>query len=236
MITLYQFACAYEQPFSVSPFCAKTEAYLRLAGLDYTTRDADPRRAPLGKAPYIAAPGIDGLLADSQAIIEWCKATHGDVLDADLTDAQHAHGHAVRILVENRTYFLLLHTRWVTPEGWRDQHQVLRHMVPPIAKSFLPTVLRRGVRRQLHEQGVGRHSQAERDAMAVADVTALAHLLRDDFVVGPSVTSYDCALYGQLAGALATYVDNALKTAVSSSPTLMAWLRRMDEKLGWERR
>ena len=41
----------------MSPFCAKLEAYLRLAEVPYETRSADIRKAPRGKAPYVEYEG-----------------------------------------------------------------------------------------------------------------------------------------------------------------------------------
>ncbi len=98
MITLHQFAPAYGSHFSVSPFAAKLESYLRLAKIEYETAPGDPIKAPRGKIPYV---NIDGaLIGDSGLIIERLKKSHGDPLDGDLSGDDHALGHLVRRTLE----------------------------------------------------------------------------------------------------------------------------------------
>jgi hypothetical protein len=53
MIKLYQFKPALDLP-NASPFCMKLEIYLRMANLPYEiVLNADSRKAPKGKLPYI---------------------------------------------------------------------------------------------------------------------------------------------------------------------------------------
>lgn len=232
MIQLFQFPKAYGRPFSVSPFCAKLEAYFRLAKIDYKSRGADPRKAPKGKAPYIEFEGKTW--GDSQLIVEWCKTRFGDPLDGELTAEQHGIGHALRITAENSLYFALVYSRWIDDACWPDQKKVLQGFVPAFLKGILPGMLRKGVRKQLQQQGIGRHSKAEIYELAAADIQALAAVLGDSpFFLGERPTSYDCAIYGPIAGGLATPADNGITRSLKAQQRLVDWVARMDEALGW---
>ncbi len=232
MIQLFQFPAAFDRPFSLSPFCAKLEAYFRLAKVDYKNRGADPRKSPKGKAPYVEIAGK--VFGDSHLIIEWCKEEFGDPLDGELTAEQHAIGHTLRITVENSLYFALVYSRWIDPACWPDQQRVLKSLVPKLLSGFLPQILRKGVVKQLNQQGTGRHTQAEIYQMAAADIGAVAGVLgTKDFLLGDQPTSYDCAVYGQIGAGLATPADNGVTAVIKSHQNLVDWVARMDQALDW---
>ncbi len=232
MITLYQFPPAFDRPYSLSPFCAKLEAYLRLANVEHTVAEANPQRAPKGKAPYIRHDG--GVLGDSSLIIEWCKTRFGDPLDGALDDEQRATGHLIQRTVEEHLYFALVYSRWLDDPGWVHQKPAIASMVPAAVRWFLPGLLRRQVAKTLRAQGVARHQLDEIYAAGAADLEALARVLGDaPFLLGEAPTSYDCAAWGQVVGILTTRSDNALTRAVRSQPNLVAWVERMTERIGW---
>ena len=71
MIKLYQFEPAFGLP-NASAFCMKVETYLRMARLPYEiARNADIRKAPKGKMPYIEDKGQ--VIADSGFIVAGCS-------------------------------------------------------------------------------------------------------------------------------------------------------------------
>src|SRR5687768_686806 len=75
-----------------SPFCTKLETYLRMTRISHEIRDADLRKAPKGKVPYV---DIDGkLIGDTRLIIDYLNRKHTNALDSHLTPEQHAIGHA----------------------------------------------------------------------------------------------------------------------------------------------
>jgi glutathione S-transferase len=54
---------------NVSPFCLKAEMLMTQLGLDYDMEvQADPRKAPKGKLPYLIADGRE--ISDSELIVE----------------------------------------------------------------------------------------------------------------------------------------------------------------------
>ena len=105
---------------NMGPFCIKLETYLRMAGWGYEWQRSDFRRAPKGKIPYVS---LDGeLVGDSQLImqrLERSRAAAGQAtLDAWLDDRQRAIGHSVRRMLDEATYFALIHLRWTDDGGW----------------------------------------------------------------------------------------------------------------------
>src|SRR6478609_8917732 len=118
MITLHQFGPAFSLR-TASPFGLKLEAYMKLAGIPYRVEnfDGNPSKAPKGKIPFIT--DDDGRkLGDSALIIQHLIAKHGDKLDAHLTPAERAVGHALRRMTEEALYFAVLYSRWVDDAGF----------------------------------------------------------------------------------------------------------------------
>jgi glutathione S-transferase len=228
MITLYQTPEAWGTP-NLSPFCVKLESYLRMTGLPYQIKPADLRKAPKGKVPYIE---IDGkLMGDSQFIIEYLKSTQGDTLDANLTPEQQAVGHTVRRMLEESTYWHIVYMRWVDDAGWKAYLPVLETMLPVVVGNIMLPVLRRKMMSVLHGQGTGRHSFEEVQALARADITALATLLGDKpFLLGDAPTSYDATVYAFLVGLIAFPLESELKHHTLSQANLVEYCARFKSR------
>ena len=174
-IVVHQYAPAFGAP-SGSPFCVKLTTWLNMADIDYTSEVLwDPRRAPQGKLPYIT----DGTttVADSDVVIAHLREERGIALDEHLTPAQAAHAHALKRMIEESLYFVLVRLRWMTDDGWPLVKAAYFGAIPAPLRWIVPGVARRQVRRDLHGQGYGRHALSAVDAMGVADVDAIAAAL-----------------------------------------------------------
>ena len=224
MIKLYQFPPAYDLP-NMSPFCMKVEVYLRMADIEYETRPFNPRQAPNGKAPYIQHDGR--YITDSSCIIRYLKETFGDPLDADLTPHQRALGHLAQRTLEEHTYWAELYGRWCDDAGWTMIREVLKKVIPAAAQFIALPLIRRGVKKSCHGQGLSRHPPEEIFARAIRDVDAIAELLgANPFLLGDQPTSYDATLYSYLAQFIKTPFDNPLHTHCQQHPTLSAYVDR----------
>ncbi|MEM1032027.1 MAG: glutathione S-transferase family protein [Myxococcota bacterium] len=198
MILLYQFGPAFGLP-SISPFCTKVEAYLRMTGTGYRVQRSDPRRAPKGKLPVID--DGENVITDSGFIIEHCKLAMRRDPDDGLDAAARAVGLATRRMLEEHFHWALLYARWIDPAGWEGGFRdAVRAMVPRGLKTVAPAQLRRRVRASLSNQGLGRHDAAEVYALGVSDLDATAdlldgrrYLLRDD-----APTSFDATVHAFL--------------------------------------
>jgi glutathione S-transferase len=228
MIQLYQFEPAFGLP-NASPFCMKVETYLRMVALPFEVPPAslrDLRNAPKGKLPYIK--DGDKTLADSTFIINHLKQTYGDRLDGWLSAQQHAVALAFQRLIEENLYWALVHTRWVEPEGWAQTRVVFFAKMPAPLRWFVPSLARRGLIKQMHSHGMGRHSEAEIHAIGKRDITALADFLADKpFFMGDQPCSLDATAYGFLANLIWPPVESALKQHALKYPQLEAYCQRM---------
>jgi hypothetical protein len=99
--------------YTWSPFVTKIEARLRFAGLTYETQAGSLRTAPRGKIPYLEVSQADSpasrIISDSTLII---KDLVKDELVADinacLNASERTYDLALRALLEDRLYFLLV--------------------------------------------------------------------------------------------------------------------------------
>lgn len=228
MITLYQYEPAFGLP-NASPFCMKLETWLRMAGLPFEAPPVNLRdlgKAPKGKMPYIRDGG--NTLADSTLIIDHLKLTYGDRLDGWLSAEQQAVALAFQRLIEENLYWAVVHTRWAEPEGWAQTKGAFFAKMPLPLKWLVPTLARRGLLKQMHGHGMGRHSQAEIHAIGQRDITALADFLGDKpYFMGNEPCSLDATAYAFLANLIEAPVESALKHHAMKFAPLQAYCQRM---------
>lgn len=228
MIKLYQYDPAFGLP-NASPFCMKLETWLRMAGLPFEIPVAtlrDLRQAPKGKMPYVEDQGRT--LADSTFIIDYFKATYGDRLDAWLSAEQRAIALAFQRLIEENLYWALVHTRWLEPQGWERTRIAFFAKLPLPLKWIVPALARRGLMKEMHGHGMGRHSEAEIHAIGKRDITALADFLGDKpYFMGTEPCSLDATVYAFLANLVWAPVESVLKQHTIQYPQLEAYCLRM---------
>jgi glutathione S-transferase len=224
VIRLHVFASSWA--INPSPFCLKIETYCRLAKIPFDLVPSMPFRAPRGKLPFMT----DGkrVVPDSGLIIEHLARTRGIDLDARLDSDQRAIGHLVRRTCEESLYFVLVYSRWIDPAGWQVVEPVFFGSLPPVVRTIVPVLARRGVRRSLIGQGYGRHRIEEVYALGGADLAAIAGVLgKSKFAAGPQPSSFDAGVYGVLANIIAAPVDTPLKQAALRHPELCDYVSRV---------
>jgi glutathione S-transferase len=211
---------------SMSPFCMKLECWLRMADIPFEIRRPDMRRAPRGKIPYVEL--ADGRpMGDSQLVIEHLTKEHGVTMDAHLSPTQRATARAVRRMLEEATYFIGIHDRWVDDAGWVATKAAFGGFLPKVAVPFLPFI-RRGVKRTVHGQGTSRHDRATIDAMAIADWDAIATLLGEGpYFFGEKATTIDAVIFAFHEAVRAHPTPTALKAHLAHIPALVAHHERM---------
>ena len=96
---------------------------------------------------------------------------------------------------------------------------------------FRPIVqglIRRKVAKSLKLQGLGRHTRAERDALAIADINALASLLGDKaFLMGEKPCGADATVFAFVASFLTPVFGTQIRTAAERHPNLAAYNDRI---------
>lgn len=228
MIKLYQYEPVWGLP-NASPFCMKLETYLRMAQLPFVSPQfslPNMGHAPKGKLPYIK----DGSkpLADSTLIIDYLKTTYGERLDGWLSAEQRAVALAFQRLMEENLYWAVVYTRWMEPQGWAATKEAFFGKLPAPLRWIIPALARRGMRRQLNGQGMGRHSAEEIHAIGQRDITALAEFLGDKpYFMGSEPCSLDATAYAFLANILWAPVVSELLLHGEKYPQLEAYCWRM---------
>lgn len=231
MITLHQFGPAFTLR-TASPFGLKLEAYMRLSGIPYRVEDfaGNPSKAPKGKIPYIT--DDDGRkLGDSALIIEHLVEKYGDKLDAHLTPAERAAGHALRRMTEEGLYFAILYSRWIDDAGFAVVGPVFFATMPAPLRPVVGLLVRRSTRNTLLAQGTGRHTPEQVYALGRADLQALSDALGDKpFFLGEKPTSYDAAIYGALHNLMKVPTGTPLTAFACALPNLVAFCERVTKR------
>jgi glutathione S-transferase len=228
MLTLYQFPRFWGIP-NPSPFCLKLETYLRLAKVPYevaaTTAMA---KTPKGKLPFVIDDNIR--LADTSLIIDHLKKQYGNPLDSNLTAMQKAQGIMLQRAMEEHLYFVIVYFRWLTPDFFNYIKGHFFKKMPAILRLFVPALIQRMVRKQLHYQGIARHSEAEIMELVKPDIDALVTILgTQKFVFGDQPSSFDASVFAMLLSILRPTVPNPLKAYVGQFSTLTTYTDRVFE-------
>jgi glutathione S-transferase len=92
-------------------------------------------------------------------------------------------------------------------------------------------MVQKQIRRDLHGQGIGRHTDAEINAMAVDDLRALSeHLGDNQYFMGATPTSYDATAYGFLTNILRAPFELPVQAEIDKLPNLAAYCERLDKQ------
>src|SRR5215472_7967718 len=222
MIKLVQFPRMLGLP-NPSPFCIKVEVLLKMAGLAYECEFVgNPGRGPKGKLPAIVD---DGEFIGDSEIIRWHLERKYNVdFDKGLGASERAIGHAFARMAEERTYWVLVYSRWIEEANWRQFRDKLFLGMPGFLRAILGPLVRKKVRRMLRAHGLGLHSRDEIYAMGAKDVDAIAvQLGAKSFLLGAEPTSADAAVWPYILGTLVPPMESPLKQAMQKHGNLVEY-------------
>ena len=231
MIKLYTFPEAFGLR-NVSPFCLKVEMALAYLGLDFQiVLQADPRKSPKGKLPYI----IDGdvTLADSELILEYLDEKTGGGLYGDLSDEECARGVAFTRLIDDHLYWMLVASRWVDDEWFENVREGFFGALPPLVKQLVSTLARKQVVKTYQLHGLGKHSPEEQAGFARRDFKALESALRgSDYIAGNRLTVYDFGVASLLAGIYDQQPPSWINDVAADFPSVREYAARVQQEIG----
>lgn len=211
-----------------SPFCLKAEILLRLSGLPFKIeRSNDPRVGPMGKLPALR----DGkkLIGDSELIRQHLAVSYGVDFDRFLTAKQRAASHAFARMLEERTYWALVDSRWMSDTNWPVVRDAFFSALPFPARKLVPALLRRQVRAKLRGHGIGLHSRATIEAFALDDLKAIADWLGDQpFMMGTAPSALDATVYATLMSFVHTGFETPMREMIINDMRLAGFLARCD--------
>ena len=230
MLKLFQYEPKYGLP-NVSPFCMKVETYLRMAKIPYAMQFIkDPRKAPKTKLPYII--DNDTTIADSSFIIEHLEKAYDVQLDRDLSGYQKGIARMITGALEERLYFALVYSRWVDDANWPTIKQTWFGDLPPIMRSIVPNMVRKGVTRSLKGHGIGLHSADEIYRIGIRDLQGLVDVIGDQkYLLGNAPTSVDAVAFSFLANILEAPFQGPLKEFLADQHALVDYCKRMGKSV-----
>jgi len=229
MIELYKFGPAFGLR-EAGPFVLKLMAYMRLAGIPFTEHvQTDPRKGPKNKIPYIVDDGQ--AIGDSTFIINHLKDKFGDPLAKGLTAQQLATGHALQVMLEERTYWAgMLHPRWVKTDHHKRLADTFFSEIPSLIRMPIFRMIAKGVAKSSMGHGIGRHSDVEIYALGLDDIKTVETILgRKKFMLGPKPAEVDATVFAFLSGMGADVFPTPIQSYIARSKPLINYLDRMDK-------
>lgn len=216
---------------SSSPFCVKTEVFLRWAGIPYGVKYGIETGGNK-RLPFVTLHG-GHTICDSSAIVSALSASHGVDLDEELGDEERAVALAFQRMIEEHLYFFVVHGRWAEDAGWAQiMHAYGMDKMPWFVRTFILPSVRARIVRNLHGQGVASMDAGQRAARIARDVDALAVYLGDKpFLMGAQRTTVDASLYGLLRFVLSDGVSEAVTQRVRMHPNLVSYVERITAEL-----
>ncbi|MEM1400449.1 MAG: glutathione S-transferase family protein [Pseudomonadota bacterium] len=212
-----------------SPFCVKAEILLKMSGLPFRIeRETNPGVGPLGKLPALR----DGkrLIGDSELIRQYL-ATHYQVeFDRGLSARDRAAAHAFARMLEERTYWAIVHSRWIDEGNWVNLKKAYFSTMPGLLRRIFPSLIRARVRRDLKGQGLGRHDPQSIEAFALDDLKAVADWLGDKpFMLGDRPTTLDATVYGMVVSFIQPGFETPIRDMIMTDMRLAGYLARCDQ-------
>jgi len=228
MITLYTFGPQFGLP-DPSPFVTKVEVLLKMAALPFRSDSTGFSKAPKGKLPYIDDDGEK--IADSTFIRWHLEKKYGVDFDRGLSNEQRGVAWAFEKMAEDHLYWAVVDARWTDNANFNKGPRHFFRAVPAPMRPLVVAMIRRQVRKNLHSQGMGRHSQAEIVALGTRSIEAIADYLgQKPFFMGAEPTGVDATMFAFAAGALCPLFDSPLRSAAERHDNLKRYVGRMSAR------
>jgi glutathione S-transferase len=225
MITLYGFGPQFGLP-DASPFVTKAEVLLKMANLPYRSDSNGFGSAPKGKCPYIDDDGQR--IADSTFIRWHIERKYQFDFDRGLNNEERGIAWAFEKLAEDNIYWAVVDARWTDEANFQKGPVTFFRKVPALVRPVMVKMIRRQLRKTLHAQGIGRHSQAEIAALAIRGIDATAHYLgTKPFFMGAEPTGVDATIFAFTAGVLCPLFETPIRTAAERHDNLKRYVGRM---------
>lgn len=228
MLKLNTFGPYFGMP-DASPFCIKGLMLMKMSGLAHEVVKMNFRKAPKGKAPYL----VDGdqIIADTHFITLHLETKYGVDFSGGYQKQELAKAWAVARMLEEHLYFVLMHNRWVDDENfWKGPAKYFEEVPAPL-RPFITRMIRKNIRKTLHLQGIGRHTESEIHELAKGDVDAVETLIGNKpYFLGQKSSKVDASVFGFLWSCSTSYFNGPLGEYIRGKPVLMAYITRMAEQ------
>ena len=230
MIKLYSFDPAFGV-LDPSPFVMKVDAWMRMSGIpfEHVSSVGNLRKAPKGKLPFIDDGGK--VVADSHLIIDYLRQQYDSPLEQGLTVEQKAIAMMVGKSLDEHLYWCLVYSRWIRPDTWPRVKATFFNVVPLPLRAVVCWAAQKKVRRSLHLQGFGRHTDEEILVMTTEMLQALSDLLGEKrYMFGEQPSTLDSTAYGFLCEFILSDIDNAFSQHARKFNNLLQYCERIRDE------
>lgn len=225
MIILYGAGEGFGLP-EMSPYVAKTEVQLKMAGLAYRKERGTPQEAPKGQLPYIEHDGQR--IGDSTFIRGYLERTFGLDFDEGLSARQRAEAWAIERMLENHLGWFAVQARWLIPQNFAKGPARFFDRLPEDLRDRARADGLERVRALVHGVGVTRHTEPEMLALGTRSLAALDVVLGDQpYLFGARPCGADATAFAILGFVLAPDFDSPLRRQAERFNRLTGYFDRM---------
>jgi hypothetical protein len=126
-------------------------------------------------------------------------------------------------MCEEHLYFALMASRWAGDASFARGPAKFFERIPLPLRPAVQGMVRRRVKKSLQLQGIGRHSPAERDKLAICDIEALSALIGGKtFLMGERPRGADATVFSFAAQLLCPVFDSPMRTAAEQGRNLIS--------------
>lgn len=176
-------------------FVMKLETYLRINKIPFQI-DFNYKGAPKGKTPWIEYNGMT--MGDSQLIIHYFNEKFNINMNQHLSSQERAIAWAIQKWLEEYTYWLNVHTRWVI--FLDDMLADFFTGINTLARTIIKWTRMGRMKKVTYTVGVGRHTDQEVHDLMMYDLRQFAAILGDkQYIMGDKISEVDCAAFGVLS-------------------------------------
>ncbi|MFK7866779.1 MAG: glutathione S-transferase family protein [Alphaproteobacteria bacterium] len=217
---------------SFSPFCAKSEALLRFAKIDFkcTEFTGNPAKFSNSKLPVLRDGSRE--IHDSALIEAYLVDKFSLKLDDHLSETEKAQGFAFSRMQDEYLYWAVLCERWLEDENFAKLRDRYFAAIPSLIRPIMTGMIRSSMKKSTIGHGMGRHDPETRFQFGKAAIDALAQQLGDKpFLFGDQISSYDLTAHSFISNCL--YIDLApkLQAHAKSIKSLEPYAQRVFELL-----
>jgi glutathione S-transferase len=230
MITLYTLPPAFGER-NPSPFCLKVEMAMAHLKLDFRIETTlQLNKAPKGKAPWL---DDNGIIADSEIILEHLDLKTDGGLFGDLTPAEVAIGTAFSRLADDHLYWLAVASRWLDDAWFENVKRDFFGNLPTPMNHLVAFIARRRMRQTYELHGLGRHTLAEQRGFLQRDLVALSNQVdANGYIASQRLTVYDFAVGSMLAAIMDNRPDTWVSAIANEYQPLRNYIERVQGEVG----
>ena len=205
--------------------------YLRIAKLEYEVKSGAKylKSSPKGKLPFINDNGEK--VGDSSFIIEYLDNKYALTTDEFLTAEQKALAYLLTKSLEENLYWCVVYSRWVDDKTWPLSKEAFFNSVPFPFSTFVPSLIRKRVVKNLYGQGIKRHSHNEVLLIADKSLHALSVMLGDkNYFFGDKISSFDATAYSVLCQFSGVNYESDFTLLANKYSNLVQYCKRINSQ------